>query len=137
MTDNEITIKALKEIMELMLCEGGLQMASTISHALGLINRLQAENERLSSGKCVYLSDDETTEYCVEGICPKYKTEAKIKAEVLSEVNARFYPYKTDIYIKGEELIIIPSTDYEQILKELGLFEGSSLLEEMEAGEIW
>ncbi len=47
MTDSEITIKALKEILELMLCEGDLQRTSTISHAIDLIDRLQAENERL------------------------------------------------------------------------------------------
>ena len=35
----------------------------------------KAEIKRLTSGKCVYLSDDETTEYCVEGPCPKYNTE--------------------------------------------------------------
>ena len=48
MTDNEITIKALKELLEVMLCEGDLQRTSTISHAIDLINRLQAENERLN-----------------------------------------------------------------------------------------
>lgn len=42
LTDNEITIKALKEIIELMLCEGDLQRTSTISHAIDLINRLEA-----------------------------------------------------------------------------------------------
>ncbi len=47
LTDNEITIKALKEILELMLCEGDLQKTSTISHTIDLINRLQAENENL------------------------------------------------------------------------------------------
>lgn len=46
MTDNEIK-KALKEILEIMLCEGDLQRSATISNALDLINRLQAENERL------------------------------------------------------------------------------------------
>lgn len=51
----------------------------------GAANSYKAENERLISGKCVYLSDDETTEYCVEGICPKYKTETQIKAEARKE----------------------------------------------------
>ena len=48
MTDNEI-IKDLKKILELMLCEGDLQRASTISKALDLINRQQAEIDRLLS----------------------------------------------------------------------------------------
>ena len=42
----------------------------------------------------------------------------KSKEEAISELNARLYAYRTDIYIKGEELIIIPMSDYEQILKE-------------------
>ena len=46
LTDNEI-IKALKEILEIMLTMGDLQKSATISKAIYLINRLQAENERL------------------------------------------------------------------------------------------
>lgn len=46
MTDNEI-IKALKELLEIMLCEGDLQRSATISKALDLINRQKAEIERL------------------------------------------------------------------------------------------
>lgn len=46
LTDNEIK-KALKEILEIMLCEGDLQRSATISNALDLINCIQAENERL------------------------------------------------------------------------------------------
>lgn len=55
-------------------------------HALELINRQKAEIKNLTSGKCVYLSDDETTEHCVEAPCPQYKTEAQIKAEAYKEV---------------------------------------------------
>lgn len=50
-----------------------------------LINRQKADIKKLTSGKCVYLSDDETTEYCVEGPCPNYKTEAQIKVEAYKE----------------------------------------------------
>jgi hypothetical protein len=71
--------------------------------ALNLINRLKAELfekteqletakadiKMLTSGKCVYLSDDETTEYCVEGPCPIYKTEAEIKSEAYKEFAER------------------------------------------------
>ena len=49
LTDNKITINALKELLEVMLCEGDLQRVSTISHTIDLINRLQAENEELKS----------------------------------------------------------------------------------------
>ena len=59
------------------------------SDALDLIKRQKAEIERLTSGKCVYLSDDETTEYCVEGPCPYYKTEAQIRAEAIKEFAER------------------------------------------------
>ena len=46
LTDTEITIKALKELLEVMLCEGDLQSSATISHAIDLINRLQARVEK-------------------------------------------------------------------------------------------
>ena len=42
MTDNEI-VKALKELFELMLCEGDLQRSATVSKAFYLIKRQQAE----------------------------------------------------------------------------------------------
>ena len=47
LNDSEITIKALKKILELMLCEGDLQRTSTISHTIDLINHLQAEIKHL------------------------------------------------------------------------------------------
>ena len=50
MTDNEI-IKALEEIIELMLCEGSLQRSATISNAIDLINRQKAEIKRLKNEK--------------------------------------------------------------------------------------
>lgn len=53
------------------------------------INRQKAEIKGLTSGKCVYLSDDEDTEYCVEGPCPNYKTEEQIKAEAFKEFAER------------------------------------------------
>ena len=46
MEDNEI-IKALKEILEIMLVMGDLQTSSTISKTIDYINRQQAEIERL------------------------------------------------------------------------------------------
>ena len=47
LTDNEITIKALKELLEVMLSEGDLQRTSTVSHTINLINRLETENKGL------------------------------------------------------------------------------------------
>lgn len=47
MTDNEI-IKALEDLLELMLHEGDLQRASIISKALDLIKRKDVEIERLN-----------------------------------------------------------------------------------------
>ena len=49
MTDNEI-VKALKELLEVMLYEGDLQRASTISKAIEMFDRQKAEIERLQ--KC-------------------------------------------------------------------------------------
>ena len=45
LTDNEI-VKALKELFEVMLCEGDLQRASTVRHTIDLINRQKAEIEK-------------------------------------------------------------------------------------------
>ena len=96
MTDSEI-IKALE------CCKGAdtdcwecelfdcckVTVQEIMQNALDLINRQQALIKRLTSGKCVYLSDDEITEYCVEGPCPNYKTEAEIKAEAYKEFAER------------------------------------------------
>lgn len=53
---------------------------------------LTAENERLSKqltdGKCVYLSDSETAEGCVQSPCPNYKTVEDILKEN-AELHAR------------------------------------------------
>ena len=93
LTDSEI-VKALEccigdtdgkdcfgcPLYEIDDCQAHLNLA-----ALDLITRQKADIKKLTSGKCVYLSDDETTEYCVEGPCPNYKTEAQIKVEAYKE----------------------------------------------------
>lgn len=58
---------------------------------LDLINRYKAEMDRLAdrNHKCIYLSDEETTEYCVDGPCPKFKTEGQIRAEAVKEFAER------------------------------------------------
>ena len=56
------------------------------------IARLTAENERLSKqltdSKCIYLSDSETEEGCVQSPCPNYKTVEDILKEN-AELHAR------------------------------------------------
>ena len=66
---------------------------------------LQAEIERLA---------EENKSFADIG-----KMYSEIKAEAIKEMNAKIYCYKTNIFIKGEELIIIPMSDYNDILKEM------------------
>lgn len=68
----------------------------TANAALGLINRLQAEIERLKEcPKCIYEYDGKTTEYCVQGPCSNFKTVEQIKSEAYKEfaekLKKRFY----------------------------------------------
>ena len=58
----------------------------TANAALDLINRLQAEIERLKEcPKCIYEYDGKTTEYCVQGPCSNFKTVEQIKSEAYKE----------------------------------------------------
>mgnify|MGYP003520110880 CR=1 FL=1 len=93
MTDNEI-IKAAECCVFGESCEGcplefkDCANIDVSKLTLDLINRQKAEIERLNDNlinKCIYLSDDETTEYCVNGPCPKFKTEAQITAEAVKK----------------------------------------------------
>lgn len=107
LTDNEIK-KACKDCLHYEACKGTYSSAKGEEDILydfdgemyassgcedfkdkDLINRQKADIKKLTSGKCVYLSDDETTEYCVEGPCPKYKTVAEIKAEAYKEYHTK------------------------------------------------
>ena len=83
-----------------------------VKYALDLINRQKADIKSLTSGKCIYLSDDEFTEYCVEGPCPYYKTEAQIKAEAIKEFVERLYKLDSLIVCNGTYI-----TDFDDILK--------------------
>ena len=58
-----------------------------LEEAVSLYNRLNEEIGRLAdrNHKCIYLSDEETTNYCVDGPCPKFKTEAQIRADAVKE----------------------------------------------------
>ena len=75
MNDNEI-IKALEELLEIMLCEGDLQRSATISKSLDLINRLQAENEK--NENIIRLADKtiETANVEIERLKNAYKQVA-------------------------------------------------------------
>lgn len=61
-------------------------------YAVQRIKELESENERLrkqlSDGKCVYLSDSETAEGCVQSPYPNYKTVEDILKEN-AELHAR------------------------------------------------
>ena len=89
MTDNEI-IKALEdevksaEYVDSYYCNG--VDLTLIKSAIDLINRLQAEIERLKEcPKCIYEYDGKTTEYCVQGPCSNFKTVEQIKYEAYKE----------------------------------------------------
>lgn len=60
--------------------EKSIYFAKELQTAKKEIERLSDQNH-----KCIYLSDDETTECCVDGPCPKFKTESKIKTEAIKE----------------------------------------------------
>ena len=121
LTDGEI-IKALDNIQnhKWIFAKADNGDFIRIGDVADLINRQKAAIKRLTSGKCVYLSDDETTEYCVEGPCPNYKTEAQIKVEAYKECIEKVKDEKfktsvdayTDAYILGED-------DLDNLLKEL------------------
>lgn len=95
--------------------------------SLDLINRKNAEIERLKShsGKCIYLSDDETTEFCVEGACNQFKTEGEIRAEAIKEVLGYLKDhYTVNLYQDDKEVVSVVSIDteeFDQIAKEMGV----------------
>ena len=88
MTDNDIT-KAKEHftygITHDIFSEPVTSYAKTALWAFEEVNSQKAEIERLTSGKCIYLSDDETTEYCFEGPCQAHETKAMIRAEAIKE----------------------------------------------------
>lgn len=88
----------------------------------------KAEIERLSdrNHKCIYLSDDETTEYCVDGPCPKFKTETEIKAEAIKEFVERLKGKACRISVSYKGEIIPERTEYH-----IGEVEINNLVKEM------
>lgn len=88
LTDAEIK-KALKEILEIMLTMGDLQKSATISKTLDLINRKEAEIERLrkenKDKRLMILQQQQSIEY-LKGCYFEYKDKYKTaKAEAYKE----------------------------------------------------
>lgn len=106
LTDSEITIKALKELLEVMLCEGDLQRVSTISHTIEYINRLQAENERFKNSW-----EADVVSAIISGA----------KAEAYKEFAERLKKNITDMYnyYEEQEYPRARITDIDNLLKEL------------------
>ncbi len=88
----------------------------------GAANSYKAEIERLKEcPKCVYEYDGEITEYCVQGPCPNYKTEAQIKAEAYKEFAERLREHKFEIEdIPKKEIFYAVETHHiDNLLKEM------------------
>ena len=89
---------------------------------IDLINRQKAEIERLKQN--LEEAHIDIKEHFTTFQIEQSEEIKKVKNEIISEFNVRLYAYKTNIFIKGEELIIIPMSDYEKILKEMKDFKG-------------
>ena len=131
MTDKKLTdydiVMALEDAeykVNGVVTQGFYLSGETFNAVVDLINSQKALIKRLTSGKCVYLSDDEITEYCVEGPCPNYKTEAEIKAEAYKECieKVKEKSRKTEVVYVDEIISIryaISNKNLNIILKEL------------------
>lgn len=101
------------------------RMLDFIESQEAYINRLQAENERLSqTPKCLYAYDGETVEYCVEGPCSAEKLVETIKAEAykefaerLKEKHRRITDYDEAGF--GCQIFIVEEDYIDNLLKEM------------------
>ena len=134
LTDTEIK-KALELLLELVLVEGCLQRAKTISNALDLINRLQAENEKLKEA-CERIAED-WSEVTIEkdklfdeaeATINKYKADnerlSRITRTMVGEIKAEAYTefaerLRSIIMWSPKNHISITAKDVEMILKEM------------------
>ena len=125
MTDKEI-IKALECCVTKEDCDGCPYdeindcIKGHEEDILDLITHQQAEIERLKEcPKCVYEYDSEIMEYCVQGLCPNFKTVEQIKFEAYKEFAEKLklfiIPQKADGYTRE----IILKRDIDNLLKEL------------------
>ena len=113
MTDNEITIKALKELLEVMLIEGDLQRISTISHTINFINSKNAEIERLNNN--------------ISAMATTLRNSAKAtRADAIKEFAERVKEKACRISLSYKGEIIPESTEYH-----IGEVEINNLVKEM------
>jgi hypothetical protein len=102
--------------------EAGRQDEHMLESQRKKISEQQAEIERLQdrNNKCIYLSDNETTEFCVDGACPKFKTEEMIKAEVINAIREKCIEHQD--FHKGDDGVFrayISIEDLDRIVDEL------------------
>ena len=142
MTDNEI-IKALEDLLELMLHEGDLQRTSIISKALDFINRqkakieaLQMDNKQLQSDvinanqnwdhiKGLWECEKEKVESAKQKVICACKMLKTAKSEAIKECLAKVKNYiKTHCNPYGK-----PDFDYDTSIKILNFID--DIVEEM------
>lgn len=99
-------------------CEAGYTDEIIIENQRKTIGEQKTEIERLKRDR--YLVDEKGR----FELLPRTDIE-EIKSEAYKELAERLYTYRTGISIKGEELMIIPMSDYEEILIELTGLKGS------------
>ena len=119
MTDNEIK-KALENLFKLMLHEGDLQRASIVSKALDLINRKDAEIERLKNQKCLYAFDGEFQD-CIQTSCFYRKKEDEVKSETIEEFVEKFKRKATVVHKthSGKHWYEINDDEIDNLVKEI------------------
>ena len=88
MEDNEI-IKALKEILEIMLVMGDLQKSSTISKTIDYINRQKAEIERLNNKQISELASASALFEMAKIKDEQQRINNKLKADAIKEFAER------------------------------------------------
>lgn len=93
---------------------------STIESIITLNSQLEAEVYTLKDNNEHLAVMLEETKAQKDALIKNYAECMKDYAsEIFADVNMRIISYSTDIYIKGEELIIIPKSDYNAILAAL------------------
>lgn len=102
-------------------CLESFEARDIIKQQQETINRQQAEIERLSdrNHKCIYLSDEESIEYCVDGPCPNFKIESQIKAEAVKEFAERLKGFLDDFYHAEEDALLETSDLIDNLVKEM------------------
>lgn len=101
------------------LTYAGIPLRFIFEEILDTLNRQNAEIERLAdrNHKCIYLSDDETTEFCVDGPCPKFKTEKQIRAEAIKEFAERLKNRASGVRVGRYEFVTVEGID--NLVKEM------------------